>query len=175
MPIEIHIKGGNAAEAVQELADLAAHIPSLSKQLDVGQAPAAPVVSPAPSFPTAPAYPAQQAAYQAPEQGQVSYGQPQAPLAAVPVQPLVAPQTGVPVQQPPAQQPQGAVPVASAQEYTFDMLGVAATSLIDSDPNKQQLIVDCLRGQFGADSLMALPKEQYGAFATYLRSLGARV
>lgn len=76
-----------------------------------------------------------------------------------------------PVQQPaPQQQPQ-TVPT-SAPSYTMDQLAVAATQLMDA--GRQQDLLNLL-SSFGAQSLMALPKEQYGAFATKLREMGAKI
>lgn len=74
------------------------------------------------------------------------------------------------VQQPAPQQPQ-TVPT-SAPSYTMDQLAVAATQLMDA--GRQQELLGLL-SSFGAQSLMALPKEQYGAFATKLREMGAKI
>jgi hypothetical protein len=95
---------------------------------------------------------------------------------AVPVAPPVpnvvptAPQV---IQQPPVQQPvqpQG-VPT-SAATYTMDQLAVAATQLVDAGRRAELLQ---LLATFGAPALMQLPQEQYGAFATRLREMGARI
>jgi len=64
-----------------------------------------------------------------------------------------------------------AVPITT-QAYTTDQLAVAATTIIDGG-RRQEVVA--LLAQFGAKSLMALPKEQYGAFATQLRALGAKL
>jgi hypothetical protein len=77
------------------------------------------------------------------------------------------------IQQPPAQQPvqpQG-VPT-SAATYTMDQLAVAATQLVDAGRRAELLQ---LLATFGAPALMQLPQEQYGAFATRLREMGARI
>ena len=68
------------------------------------------------------------------------------------------------------QQPQ-AVPT-SATAYTFDQLAVAATQLTDAGRREEVLQ---LLNSFGVQALTALPKEQYGAFATKLRELGAKI
>lgn len=68
------------------------------------------------------------------------------------------------------QQPQ-AVPT-SAPAYTFDQLAVAATQLVDAGRREEVLQ---LLNSFGVQALTALPKEQYGAFATKLRELGAKI
>ncbi|MDR7237167.1 hypothetical protein [Neobacillus drentensis] len=75
-----------------------------------------------------------------------------------------------PVQQAPVQQAQ-AVPT-SAPTYTMDQLAVAATQLMDAGRQPELL---ALLQSFGVPSLMALPKEQYGAFATSLRGMGANI
>lgn len=93
----------------------------------------------------------------------------QQPVAqAVPVAP-VQPVQQAPVQQMP-QQPQ-TVPT-SAPTYDMNQLAVAATQLMDA--GKQPQLLELL-ASFGAQSLMQLPKEQYGAFATKLRELGAKI
>lgn len=84
----------------------------------------------------------------------------QPPVGAVPVVPQAAP----------AQQP-AHVPT-STQTYTLEQLSVAATPLMDAG---RQPELFALLGQFGVQSLMQLPKEQYGAFATALRGMGARI
>lgn len=71
----------------------------------------------------------------------------------------------------PQTQPVAAVPVA-AQTYTQDQLAVAATQILDS--GRQQDLLNLLAA-FGVPALTALPKEQYGAFATQLRAMGAKI
>lgn len=67
--------------------------------------------------------------------------------------------------------PPAAVPTA-APAYTMDQLAVAATQLMDAG-KRNDLVA--LLGSFGVQALTALPKEQYGAFATQLRALGAKL
>jgi hypothetical protein len=87
-----------------------------------------------------------------------------------------APQS-VPVQQPVQQQPQidqaqmQGVPV-QAQTYSMEQLAVAATQLVDAG-RRQELV--SLLTSFGVQALTALPKEQYGNFATQLRAMGAKI
>lgn len=123
--------------------------------LDVGgptmglpEVPAAPLPQPAQQAPVIPFVPTQQ--YLAQQQ-----------FAHQPVQ--------TPAMPPPAPAP--AVPTA-AQTYTLDQMAVAATSIMDAG-KRGELVA--LLGQFGVPSLTALPKEQYGAFATQLRALGAKI
>lgn len=65
-----------------------------------------------------------------------------------------------------------AVPTQQTPAYTLEQLAVAATPLMDS--GKGDALVALLH-QFGVDSLVALPAEQYGAFAADLRGLGAKL
>ncbi len=67
--------------------------------------------------------------------------------------------------------PAPAVPVTT-QTYTLDQLAQAATQLMDAG-RRNELIA--LLSSYGVQALTALPKEQYGAFATQLRAMGARI
>lgn len=78
-------------------------------------------------------------------------------------------QNGVPVQTAPSQV--SSVPT-SAQSYTMEQLAVAATQIVDAG-HRAELVR--LLSSFGVQALTALPKEQYGAFATSLRALGAKI
>ena len=89
-----------------------------------------------------------------------------APAGAGSVAPLQAPVTQ-PVQTPTAQPVQ-----TSAPSYTLDSLSVAAMTLMDR--GMQQQLQQLLAG-YGVASLPELPKEQYGAFATALRGMGAQI
>lgn len=64
------------------------------------------------------------------------------------------------------------VPVAQPVAYTRDDLQRAAGTLMDA--GKQTELLQLL-AKFGVPSLPALKPEQYGAFATELRALGARI
>lgn len=99
------------------------------------------------------------------EQPQQQQAQP-APSAVPTQQPQPAP-----VQQPQPQQQQQSVPT-SAPSYTFDQLAVAATQL--NDAGKREQLVQLLQS-FGVQALTGLPEEQYGAFATKLREMGAKL
>ncbi|QNB48181.1 hypothetical protein BR63_19050 [Thermanaerosceptrum fracticalcis] len=67
--------------------------------------------------------------------------------------------------------PAATVPVA-AQTYTMEQLAVAATQLIDA--GQREKVVELLNS-FGVQALTMLPQKQYGAFATQLRALGAKI
>lgn len=84
------------------------------------------------------------------------------PMAITPV-----PVTPAPV----AISPPAAVPT-TAQTYSLEQLAVAATQLVDAG-RRAELVT--LLGSFGVQALTALPKEQYGNFATQLRSMGAKI
>lgn len=67
--------------------------------------------------------------------------------------------------------PAPAVPT-SAHTYTPDELAKAAMPLMDA--GKQQELIGLVH-QFGASSIPELRPEQYGAFATALRGMGAQI
>ncbi len=130
-------------------------------------------------FITAPNVPAQEASQQ---MGADPSGQPAAPAQPVtppapaaqpPAQPAPAASAQQPVQTPPvpAQQAQPAVPT-TAPAYTQEDLAGAAMALMDAG---RQPELQALLQSFGVDSLPALVPEQYGAFATQLRTMGAPI
>ena len=94
------------------------------------------------------------------------------PVQAAPVQTIPA-QTA-PVQTSPIQTApvQPAVPTSTVA-YTMDDLARAGMSLMDC--GKQAELQKLLKEGFGVDALPQLPKEQYGAFATALREMGAQI
>lgn len=85
-------------------------------------------------------------------------------------QPPFGQQPTVPTSQP--QQPvQSAVPT-SAPTYTIDQLGVACGPLVDAGRGPE---LTTWINQRGAQALTQLDRAYYGEFATYLRSLGAKI
>lgn len=98
------------------------------------------------------------------------YHQPQTGYGQAPVQPVQQ----QPVQnQAPVQQPQpGQVPLSTAPAYTMEGLGMAAGPFVDAGRGPE---LTAWLEQYGAKSLMQLDKSRYGEFATYLRSLGAKL
>ncbi|WP_141249028.1 hypothetical protein [Paucisalibacillus globulus] len=99
------------------------------------------------------------------------------PVQQAPVQqpvPTQQPPQQAPVQQPPVQQevPQQAAVPTSNPTYSMDQLAVAATQLMDA--GRRDDVVNLITS-FGVQALTALPQEQYGAFATRLRELGAKI
>ncbi|MFR1104053.1 MAG: hypothetical protein ACLSD3_04465 [Acutalibacteraceae bacterium] len=84
---------------------------------------------------------------------------------------LTAQQPSAPARiQPPTAQP--AVPVAPAPQYTYEQLQLAGQYLLDA--GKLQELQGLLQ-KYGIRRLPDLPREQYGAYATDLRGLGARI
>lgn len=71
---------------------------------------------------------------------------------------------------PPAPQ----VPTSPAPGYTLEQLSRAGAALIAADPGKREQLIALLH-QFGVEATTQLPPEQYGAFATALRGMGAAV
>ncbi|WP_138090895.1 hypothetical protein [Halalkalibacterium halodurans] len=110
---------------------------------------------------------------QAPTQQSAQNTQPQA-VTTQPSQPVPTVQASSTPQQLPQQQstPQtGAVPTTETT-YTMEQLGVAAGPLVDSGKGPE---LTAWLNQRGAQALSHLDKAYYGEFATYLRSLGAKI
>lgn len=96
------------------------------------------------------------------------------PVAAPSLSPT--PVTNVPTAGPtsaaPGNTPAPAVPVAGAPTYTLDQISRAGASLVDA--GKMQQLLELL-GRYGVQAVTQLKPEQYGAFATELRALGAQI
>lgn len=110
----------------------------------------------APTVPVAPAAPAVSAVSTVPT---------------APVAPAVPPALAVPTAPVVPAAPAAQVPT-TAVTYTPDDLARAAMALMDS--GKQQELIGLL-GQFGVVAIPELRPEQYGAFATALRGMGAQI
>ena len=65
-----------------------------------------------------------------------------------------------------------AVPVSSAPNYTLDQISRAGASLVDA--GKMQQLLQLL-SRYGVQAITQIQPEQYGAFATELRALGAQI
>ena len=97
---------------------------------------------------------------------------PAVPIQSVPVAPVVPVPTQTPVvQSVPTAPVQTPVPTTSVT-YTPDDLARAAFALMDS--GRQQELIGLLQ-QFGVNAIPELRPEQYGAFATALRGMGAQI
>ena len=101
------------------------------------------------------------------------------PAQTVPVSnvPVAAPMPTAPISVPTVPVSTPAAPVltavpTSAVTYTLDDLARAGMTLMDSG---RQADLQGLLKTFGVEALPALPKEQYGAFATALRGMGANI
>lgn len=118
----------------------------------------------APAAPTAPAAPAPTAVPTAPVAAPAPTTPPVAPVpTAVPTAPPVAPAA-------PAA-PAPAVPV-TAPTYTLDQIAKAGASLVDAGKMEQLL---GLLTKYGVQAVTQINPDQYGAFATELRALGAQI
>ena len=80
--------------------------------------------------------------------------------------------TAGPTSAAPGNTPAPAVPVAGAPTYTLDQISRAGASLVDA--GKMQQLLELL-GRYGVQAVTQLKPEQYGAFATELRGLGAQI
>ncbi|WHH58448.1 hypothetical protein [Petroclostridium sp. X23] len=94
------------------------------------------------------------------------------PTAPTPIAPTPPVPVSAPVQSAPAQTLAPAAVPTSTQAYTMEQLAVTATQLVDA--GRRTDLVGLLNS-FGVQALTALPKDQYGAFATKLRELGAKI
>lgn len=99
-----------------------------------------------------------------------------APAQSVPTTTIAAPTsvpTPTPVQMPVAQTaPAPAVPVASAPTYTLDQIATAGAALVNAGKMEQLL---ALLSKYGIQAITQLKAEQFGAFVTELRGLGAQI
>ena len=102
-----------------------------------------------------------------------------APTTAAPVaapSPSPTPVTNAPTAGPtsaaPGNTPAPTVPVTGAPAYTLDQISRAGASLVDA--GKMQQLLELL-GRYGVQAVTQLKPEQYGAFATELRALGAQI
>lgn len=156
-----------------EAPDLAASILKLAKAIASGPdpdilTPDEPL--PVASYPTAPAPAPAAPVSPAP----VTPTQTPTPAPAPPVaapSPAPAPTAGQ-TSAAPGNTPAPTVPVAGAPTYTLDQISRAGASLVDA--GKMQQLLELL-GRYGVQAVTQLQPEQYGAFATELRALGAQI
>lgn len=160
-----------------EASDLAASILKLAEAIASGPDPA--LLIPDEPLPVS-AYPATPAPAAAPvSPAPVNPTPGPAPTMAAPVvapSPSPTPVTNAPTAGPtsaaPGNTPAPAVPVAGAPTYTLDQISRAGASLVDA--GKMQQLLELL-GRYGVQAVTQLKPEQYGAFATELRALGAQI
>ena len=171
-----------------EAPDLAASILKLAEAIASGPDPA--LLIPDEPLPVSayPATPAPAVAPVAPVAAPVSPAPvnptpgPAPTMAAPVVAPVVAPSpsptpvtnapTAGPTSAAPGNTPAPAVPVTGAPAYTLDQISWAGASLVDA--GKMQQLLELL-GRYGVQAVTQLKPEQYGAFATELRGLGAQI
>lgn len=120
-----------------------------------------------------------------PNEGTLNFNTPagNAPVAPAPVQtaptpapvaaPAPAPTPATPpvTPMPTAAAPAPAVPV-TAPTYTLDQIAKAGANLVDAGKMEQLL---ALLTKYGVQAVTQLTPDQYGAFATELRALGAQI
>lgn len=92
-----------------------------------------------------------------------------APAPAAPAQ-TVAP--AAPAQTVAPTNPAPTVPVTTAPTYTLDQIAKAGASLVDAGKMEQLL---ALLAKYGVQAVTQLQPDQYGVFATELRTLGAQL
>lgn len=83
-----------------------------------------------------------------------------------PVAPVAPAQTVAPTN------PAPTVPVTTAPTYTLDQIAKAGASLVDAGKMEQLL---ALLAKYGVQAVTQLQPDQYGVFATELRTLGAQL
>lgn len=86
--------------------------------------------------------------------------------APAPAAPAAPAQTAAPTN------PAPAVPVTTAPTYTLDQIAKAGASLVDAGKMEQLL---ALLAKYGVQAVTQLQPDQYGVFATELRTLGAQL
>lgn len=72
----------------------------------------------------------------------------------------------------PQDTPAPTVPVTTAPTYTLDQIAKAGASLVDAGKMEQLL---ALLAKYGVQAVTQLQPDQYGVFATELRTLGAQL
>lgn len=180
--INVHIKAPELVHAILALAGAtdkrADSVTSAAAALERHDTPTAPAVQPAqsasmPQQTLPPAYTAGVVTQATPAQNMQPFNGGPAPSAVptYPQQPQPVPTYTAPPTTPDPITGTGTVPT-SVQPYTMEQLAVAATQLVDA--GRRTDLVQLL-SSFGAQALTALPKEQYGAFATQLRARGVKL
>ena len=86
--------------------------------------------------------------------------------------PAPAPAPAAPAQTVAPTNPAPTVPVTTAPIYTLDQIAKAGASLVDAGKMEQLL---ALLAKYGVQAVTQLQPDQYGVFATELRTLGAQL
>lgn len=95
-----------------------------------------------------------------------------APVATPTPAPAPAPAPAAPAQTVAPTNPAPTVPVTTAPTYTLDQIAKAGASLVDAGKMEQLL---ALLAKYGVQAVTQLQPDQYGVFATELRTLGAQL
>lgn len=74
----------------------------------------------------------------------------------------------------PAPAPVTGVPVAAAPTYTLEQISRAGAELLGQHPELREALMGLLKDQ-GVEAVYQLDPAQYGAYATALRGLGAKI
>ena len=108
-----------------------------------------------------------------PNEGTLNFNMPagNAPVAASAPAPTPTPAAPPVTPMPTAAAPAPAVPV-TAPTYTLDQIAKAGANLVDAGKMEQLL---ALLTKYGVQAVTQLTPDQYGAFATELRALGAQI
>lgn len=108
-----------------------------------------------------------------PNEGTLNFNMPagNTPVAPAPVQTAPTPAAPPVTPMPTAAAPTSAVPV-TAPTYTLDQIAKAGANLVDAGKMEQLL---ALLTKYGVQAVTQLTPDQYGAFATELRALGAQI
>lgn len=159
MEMKITVEAPDLAASILKLAEAVASGPDPSiltpdEPLPVASYPTAP--APAPAAPVSPA--------------PVTPTQTPTPAPAAPVA-APAPTAGQ-TSAAPGNTPAPTVPVTGAPTYILDQISRAGAFLVDA--GKMQQLLELL-GRYGVQAVTQLQPEQYGAFATELRALGAQI
>lgn len=165
MEMKITVEAPDLAASILKLAEAIASGPDPAllipdEPLPVSAYPATPAaapVSPAPVNPTPGPAPTTVAPVAAPSPSPT---------------PVTNAPTAGPTSAAPGNTPAPAVPVTGAPAYTLDQISRAGASLVDA--GKMQQLLELL-GRYGVQAVTQLKPEQYGAFATELRALGAQI
>ena len=166
MEMKITVEAPDLAASILKLAEAIASGPdpdilTPDEPLPVASYPTAPAPAPAPAAPVSPA--------------PVTPTQTPTPAPAPPVAaPSHAPApTAGQTSAAPGNTPAPTVPVAGAPpSHPLDQISRAGASLVDA--GKMQHLLELL-GRYGVQAVTQLQPEQYGAFATELRALGAQI
>lgn len=163
MEMKITVEAPDLAASILKLAEAIASGPDPAllvpdEPLPVSGYPTTPAPAPAPA-PAAPVSPA-------------PVNPTQTPAPSPSPMPVTSAPTAGPTSAAPGSTPAPAVPVTSAPAYTLDQISRAGASLVDA--GKMQQLLELL-GRYGVQAVTQLKPEQYGAFATELRALGAQI